>query len=152
MIQRLVVFDTSIYIPYYRGEAYYAYVRRETLRGRVHLCSVVLQELYAGVHSRRMKEDLDATARAFEHRDCLVTPTHRDWITAGLAINRYIRLYGSIEPRDHINDILILLCASWVNAQVLTENKEHFEMWAKLLRRMGLSVKIEGLHREDHLN
>jgi len=152
MIQRLVVFDTSTYIPYYRGKAYSVYVRRETLRGRVRFCSVVLQELYAGVRSRRMKEDLDATARTFEHRGYLVTPTHRDWITAGLAINRYIRLYGPIEPRDHINDILILLCASWVNAWVLTENREHFEMWAKLLRRMGLRVRIEGLHREDHLN
>lgn len=152
MIQRLVVFDTSIYIPYYRGEAYYVYVRRETLRGRVRLCSVVLQELYAGIRSPRMKEDLDATARAFEHRGRLVTPTHRDWITAGLAISRYIRLYGPIEPRDHINDILILLCASHVNARVFTENKEHFEMWAKLLRRMGWRARIEGLHREDHLN
>jgi len=150
--QRFVVFDTSVYVPYYRGEAYRNYVRREILRGRVRLCSVVLQELYAGTRSSQDKRDLDLVERAFYQRGYILTPIHQDWMIAGRAIHRHIRTYGEINPHDHINDILIILCASRVGARIVTENKEHFEVWTRQIHRMGLKVKIEGVRRGDHLN
>lgn len=152
MARRLIVFDTSVYVPYYRGEAYRDYVRRETSRGRVRLCSVVLQELYAGTRSPQDTRDLKVIERAFSRMGYLLTPTHQDWITAGQAISHSIRTYGALNPRDHLNDILIILCAAQVGARIVTENSEHFERWTRQISRMGFKAKIESIQREDHFN
>lgn len=150
--QRLVVFDTSVYVPYYRGEAYREFIRSETLRGRTRLYSVVLQELYAGTRSLRHKRELDIVEQAFHRRGYLLTPAHQDWVAAGQAISYYMRSYGALDPRDHINDLLIFLCAAQVEARIVTENASHFEMWDRPLHRTGLKLEVEEMRREDHLN
>jgi predicted nucleic acid-binding protein len=58
MTRSLVLFDTSIYIPHLRGEAYTALLEEASRTGLVRLSAVVLGELYAGTRSARDKADL----------------------------------------------------------------------------------------------
>ncbi len=152
MTTSLVVFDTSIYIPYLRGGAYTALIENANRTARVRLSTVVLSELYAGTRSARDKVDLDVVHRSYQALGFLVVPTVHDWIRAGQSIRRYSRLYGAIEPREHVNDILILLAGAAVRAEVVTENARHFTRWASLLRRMRVVVRVREVHREDYLD
>jgi predicted nucleic acid-binding protein len=119
---------------------------------RVRLSAVVIAELYAGTHSARDKADLDAVVRAYRSLGFLLEVVSEDWIRGGQAIRRYARLYGHIEPREHLNDLLILASSGRIRAQVMTENSAAFVRWAALLRRMGCPVRVAGIRREDHLD
>lgn len=152
MSGRPVVFDSSIYIPYLRGEAYADLVERTGRSARVRLSSVVVAELYAGTRSARDKADLDTVVRAYGSLGFLVDVTLEDWIRAGQAIRRYTRLYGRINPREHLNDVLILVSSGRIGVQVLTENSTPFARWARLLRRMGRPVRVVATRRADHLD
>jgi len=109
MTRHLVLFDTSVYIPYLRGEAYTALIEGTVRTGQVRLSTVVLAELYAGTRSARDKADLDVALRAYQSLGFLAMPTAEDWARAGQGIRRYRSLYGDIDPREHLNDVLILL-------------------------------------------
>jgi predicted nucleic acid-binding protein len=108
MTRSLVLFDTSIYIPYLRREAYSALIEGAVRTGQVRLSVVVLAELYAGTRSPQDKADLDAVLRAYQSLGFLAVPTSEDWARAGQGIRWYRSLYGDIEPREHMNDVLIL--------------------------------------------
>lgn len=150
MTSSLLLFDTSIYIPYLRGEAYAALIEGATRTGQVRLSSVVLAELYAGTRSARDKADLDAVLRAYRSLGFLVVPGAEEWARTGQALRRYRRLYGAIEPRDHMNDVLILLSGAACQAEVVTENSAHFTRWASLLRRMGTAIQVREVKREQY--
>ena len=78
-----VLFDTSIYIPYLRGEAYSVLIERAVRSGQVRLSAVVLGELYAGTRSAQDKADLDTILRAYQALKLLLVPTAEDWARAG---------------------------------------------------------------------
>jgi predicted nucleic acid-binding protein len=146
------LFDTSVYIPYLRGEAYGDLIRRAVRSGQVILSSVVLAELYAGTRSPRDKADLDVIFRAYESLDLLVVPSGDDWTRAGQVIRRHGSVYGEIVPRDHLNDVLILISGARAGAEVVTENVKHFSRWATLFRRMGIVTRVREVRRDDHLD
>jgi len=152
MTRHLVLFDTSIYIPYLRGEAYTTLIEGAVRIGRVRLSTVVLAELYAGTRSAQDKVDLDVTLRAYQSLGFLAVPTAEDWARAGQGIRRYRSLYGDIEPRAHLNDVLILLSGARAGAEVVTENAKPFTRWSALLRRMGVPVRVREVRREDFLD
>ena len=145
---RPLLFDTSIMIPMIRGEAYEDLFQRALRSGRARLSSVVMQELYAGAQSPADKHDYDAINRSFLRRGYMVTPSHDDWTLGGVLLARYQRRYGAIEPRDHINDILIVLCAVNANADLVTENAVHMRRWKEMLRRAGKKVSLRTVQRE----
>ena len=147
---RPIVFDTSVYIPSLRGEAYTALIERAARAGGVRLSAVVLGELYAGTRSPQDKADLDLVTRVYQSLGCLVAPSAHDWVRAGQAIRRYRELYGSVKPREHLNDILILLAGAATAAVVVTENAKPFARWAALLRRMGSKVLVREIIRADY--
>jgi len=147
---RTVVFDTSIYIPYFRGEAYRDLVESETRRGGNRVSSVVLQELYAGTRSPADKRLLDDLNRAFATRGLLLTPEHDEWVLTGQLLNQHGRRYGFLTPRHHVADILILLSAVRAGAVLITENVQDFSAWLKLLRRRRVSGAVLGVRRGDH--
>lgn len=147
-----VVFDSSIYIPYLRGQAYANLVESAGRSARVRLSAVVVAELYAGTRSARDKADLDAVVRAYRSLGYLLEATAEDWIRTGQVIRRYVRLYGHIEPRAHLNDVLILASTGRVGVRVVTENAAAFARWATLLRRMGCPARIVGVRRKDYLD
>jgi predicted nucleic acid-binding protein len=145
-----VVFDTSIYIPYFRGEAYRNLVESETRRGRNRVSSVVLQELYAGTRSPADKRLLDNLNQAFAARGLLLTPGHDEWVLTGQLLNQYGRRHGFVTPRHHVADILILLSTVRSGAVLITENVQDFSAWLKLLRRRRVSATVVGVRRGDH--
>lgn len=147
----LVVFDTSIYIPYLRGEAYNGLVERAVQSGRACQSAIVLCELYAGTRSRRDKTDLDIVRQRYRALNRLVTPDDDDWACAGQGIARYRRLYGDNEARQHINDVLILLSSARVDAEVVTEDARSFIRWARLLRPVRPSLRVRAVERRAHL-
>jgi predicted nucleic acid-binding protein len=149
---RPVLFDTSVYIPYLRGEAYTGLIERAARAQRVRLSAVVLAELYAGTRSAQDKADLDVVTRLHEALGFLVAPSAHDWVRAGQAIRRYRALYGSVEPREHLNDILILLGNAATAAVVVSENARPFARWAALLRRMGSKVAVRAINRADWID
>ncbi len=151
MRARPVIFDTSIYIPYLRREAYRDLVETQTRRGRNRLSSVVLQELYAGTRSPADKRLLDDLNRAFTARGYVVTPEHREWVLAGQLLNQYGRRHGFVDPSRHVADILILVSALRVGAVLITENVRNFSTWLRLLKRRRLFGTVLGVRREDHL-
>jgi len=130
-----------------RGQAYETLFERALRTGRARMSSVVMQELYAGALTPTDKTNLDGINRAFLARGQTVTPDHDDWTWAGVMLARYQRIYGEVEPRDHINDILIALCAVKVNAELVTENAGDMERWRKMLRRAGKALHILAPHR-----
>lgn len=145
-----LLFDTSLYIPYLRGEAYSALIEGAVQTGQVRLSSVVLAELYAGTRSARDKADLDLVLQAYRALGFLVVPSEHDWARAGQLIRRYSRLYGAVEPRDHTNDVLILLSGASAKAEVITENAAPFTRWAALLRRMRVAVRVRAVRRGQY--
>lgn len=147
---RLQLFDTSILIPMVRGEAYEELFRRALRSGRARMSSVVMQELYAGAHSPGDKRDLDGIHQMFKTQGYVVTPGHDDWVQAGLLLARYQRLRGRVEPRDHINDILVVLDAAKLGADLVTENGGDMERWRKVLRPSRRALRIRVVRRGDH--
>lgn len=152
MRRSLVLFDTSVYIPYLRGEAYTSLIEEAVRRGSVRMSAVVLGELYAGTRSVRDKADLDTVLHAYQSLGFLVTPRATEWTRAEQAIRRYSHLYGAIEPREHLNDVLILLSGASIGAEVITENAKPFARWAVLLRRMRITARLREVRREDYLD
>lgn len=60
-----LLFDTSVLIPLINTGQHEEVFRRAIRSGRALLCSVVLQELYAGTSDRAAKRDLDRLDRSF---------------------------------------------------------------------------------------
>lgn len=112
------------------------------LRGQVWLSSVVTCELYAGTRSPDERRLLDRLVRGAARGDRLLVPTQADWVGAGTLIATRIRLQGVLRPRDHLADVLIVVSAARLAADVVTANRRHFEAWTALARRAGLDVAV----------
>ncbi len=148
---RPVVFDTSIYIPYFRREAYRSLVETQTRKGRNRISSVVLEELYAGTRSPADKRLLDSLNQTFTNRGHVVTPEHDEWTLTGQLLNQYVRRHGYLDPGSHVADVLILVSTLRVGAVLVTENVRNFSTWLRLLPRRRVPGAILGVRRENHL-
>lgn len=139
---RPLLFDTSVLIPLINSGRYEFVFRKALRSGRARLCSVVLQELLAGTPDAEGKKALDAMNSAFLRANAVVTPRHEDWHTAGVILARYMRLYGQVEPGDHLSDLLIALCAAQAGAVLVTENEKDMKRWAASIRRQGRTLTV----------
>jgi predicted nucleic acid-binding protein len=135
-------------IPVVRREAYERLFRKALRTGRARLSSVVMQELYAGALTRADKRDYDRINRAFVVRSYMLTPGHEDWVLAGILLAQYRNRYGNVEPRHHINDVLIAITASRAGAELITENGADMNRWKALLKRMGRHLNVKEIRRE----
>lgn len=145
--RRPLLFDSSVLIPMIRGEAYEELFQRALRTGRARLSSVVMQELYAGARTRADKRNYDGINQAFVRRGYVVTPSHEDWTLSGVLLAQYQQRYGDVEPRDHINDLLIALGAVRAAAELMTENVTDMERWRKLLGRSGKTFSLQAVTR-----
>jgi len=93
--------------------------------------------------SRRLYEEHAATLELLGRVERVLTPTGGDWARAGRLIARYSQLHGGLKPRDHLADVLILVSAAHLSGVVLTANSRHFEVWANLAQKSGLTVGVE---------
>ena len=137
-----IVFDSSILIPFLRGLRYGEEVKTVFERGRGFIVTLVLFELYSGVRSKDDKKEVDIIFQESRRIGRLLNPEIEDWSQAGLFISQYIRLYGKIEPKDHMNDVMIALLASKYGHTVVTENKKHFENWKRIFSRSGIRLNL----------
>ncbi|MCI0453691.1 MAG: PIN domain-containing protein [Candidatus Dadabacteria bacterium] len=139
---RGIVFDSSILIPYLRGLRYGELVKTVFEKGRGFIVTLVLFELYSGVRSKEDKKELDIIFQESRRIGRILSPEIDDWSKAGLFVSQYIRLYGRVEPRDHMNDLMIALVASKHGHTVITENKKHFENWKRIFNRSGIQLNF----------
>lgn len=146
-----LLLDTSIIIPFLGNIAYDRFVWTRLIREQVYISSVSGMELLAGSVSPDQVAKAEAFLDRLGRRGRIVTPTHEEWLRAGKMLARYQNRFGHIEPSDHVNDVLILLAAERLGAELATENGDHFRLWAKFRpkpRRPGLVV----LDRQAYLN
>ena len=137
--------DTTVFIQFLHQSRGELRLQRSMASGNFWLSSVVVGELYAGTRSRDDARTLDRYVAAMNRVERILIPTAEDWAHAGQLIARRIRLAGDVRPRDHIADVLILVSAARLNGLVVTANRRHFETWARLARRAGMDVEIDGL-------
>jgi predicted nucleic acid-binding protein len=134
------VLDTTAFVETIRGQREPAWIRSIVRSGRGYLSAVVAEELWAGTRSREDAEALNLLVRGFEGLGLVLTPRDEDWILAGRLLAQYQRLYGAVNPKDHTNDILIVLSASQVEGTVVTTNLRHMNQWVRMARRAGRQV------------
>ncbi|MHB8731087.1 MAG: PIN domain-containing protein [bacterium] len=137
--------DTSVFIAAIRGDDALERITRAVRSGRGYLSSVVAQELWAGTRSRDDADALSAVMLVFERIGLTLVPSYDDWVLAGRLLRQYARLYGAIEPRDHVLDVLIVLTASQVDGTVVTANARHMDRWARMARRSGRQVWVRAV-------
>lgn len=132
---RPLVPDTTAFVDAirHRRQAFFQAV----LRGQVWVSSVVLCELYAGTRSADEARLVDRLAGGAARAGRLLVPAADEWAQAGRLLARRARLHGSLRPRDHLADVLILVSAARVSGAVATANREHFDAWASLGHRAG---------------
>jgi predicted nucleic acid-binding protein len=146
-----VVLDSSVIIPYLGSVAYDRLVWTRLVRDQVYVSTVSGMELLAGSLNPDQRRKADAFLDRLDRRGRLLTTTQDEWLRAGLIIARYQNRFGHVDPSAHLDDILILLAAERLGAELVTENGIHFRLWSRFLRlerRPPLTV----VDRAAHLN
>jgi predicted nucleic acid-binding protein len=122
----LVVFDTSIFIDYFRFGRHRD--RIENVSGLVRTSSVVLAELWRGA-TKPVERDF---LRELERNHPVLTPTERNWLDSGQVLGKIgnDRGMSGNKLRDLHFDVLIALTARSNGARVVTSNRADFELVA----------------------
>lgn len=145
-----ILADSSILIPYLRGHSYRERVDRDIRARRLVLCSVVAEEIMAGAREQQERRAYDAFFSRFDQAGRIVVPDGHDWLHCGRLLSRYRERFGAIEPRDHQNDVLIVLSGLRLAQQeptaIVTENEADLLTWLSLLRHRH-SLRIEAVRR-----
>jgi predicted nucleic acid-binding protein len=136
--------DTTVWIALIRAARNGRRAPAAPLRaGGYWLSTVVLAELYAGTRSEAEAAQLHRLATEAQLGGRLLVPDVESWASAGQLLSRRRRLHGSLRPRDHLADLLIVLDAARVKGEVLTANVDHMRAWAELARRAGHDVLVK---------
>lgn len=138
----LLLFDTGIYIRYFRGENYDGLVESGQVFRRTILSAVVASELYAGTRSGEEKRALDRLCGAHKALGHFSTPAAATWIEGGIVLSRARSGSGHMDFAHHFRDVLIALEASQAGATLVTENEKDFARWKTLLTRSRKRLKI----------
>ncbi len=137
--------DTTVFIDAMRRADRRQELRQLLASSHTWLSAVVITELYAGTRSPNDALLVDRIVAAMESVDRVLTPTGREWRRAGQLLARRIRLEGSLRPRDHLADVLILLSAASLHGTIITANLRHFTAWQRLARAAGFDVTVRGM-------
>ena len=124
MANRVIVFDTSIFINHLRTNKHADDI--QNLSGLIRNSSVVLSELARGATN---ESELDFVSILAKNHPIL-TPTERNWLESGSLLCRMHEDKG-FSPgklRDLHFDVLIALTARNHGATVITSNKADFEL------------------------
>jgi predicted nucleic acid-binding protein len=140
---RRIVYDTGIYVDYFRRGGHARTVETATSTGVVHLSAVVAEELIVGAPDRVSLRFLERLIERFDTVHRLAVPERLDWLRAGRAIREIGRRHGyELVGRARLtNDALILATALRIGATLVTRNADDF----KLLRE-HLAVTIAAVH------
>lgn len=124
MTNRVIIFDTSIFIDHLRTNKFADHF--QNLSGLIRNSSVVLSELARGATN---ESELDFVSTLTKNHPIL-TPTERNWLESGSLLRRMNKDKGfSTEKlRDLHFDVLVALTARNYGATVITSNKADFEL------------------------
>jgi predicted nucleic acid-binding protein len=132
----MILPDSSVLIPYFTRQHYAERIERALRAGRLALCSVVAEEVLAGARSQQERRLYDRFFGQCQRLGLVITPDYDAWRMCGRLLSRYRERFGALEPRDHQNDVLIVLTARQLARQeattVVTENDRHFITWQRL--------------------
>jgi predicted nucleic acid-binding protein len=141
-VARPEIHDTSAFLEAVRRPRRWPGLHRSLQSGQVWLSSVVAAELYAGTRSPEDALLVERIVAAMERVERILTPTTTEWARAGRLMARRVRLQGSLRPRDHLADVLIVVSAARLGGAIITANLRHFEAWAQLATASGLDVVV----------
>lgn len=123
--------DTNIYIGASRDaalrDALGAFSERHV--PRLHLTSVVAQELLAGVRPTEARALARTLLAPFVTRGRVCTPTYHDWCRAGELMAEYSMRYGlplARMPRSLANDIHLAVTCRAQGLRLITANTRDF--------------------------
>lgn len=125
--------DTNVWLEWSRSAA--ASLRIDQGRLRVHLATIVLQEIWAGARTAEERAFVERLhALAARHRRVLNPPTPA-WILSGqvLALLARRRRLAPARLRALRNDVLLAVTALMHGAAVLTRNLGDFRLVAEVL-------------------
>ena len=137
-----LLFDTSIYIRFSRGERYAWLGEDARAFQRTILTAVVAAELYAGARDHREKRALDELCRAHRSLGHLSSPPATAWIEAGILLRRARSTFGQMDFVHHFRDLLIALEAVRQGATLVTENVRDFTRWRSLLASAQKTLRL----------
>ena len=138
---RPLVVDSSVLIPFFARSKYRRLIHRLIRERAFRVSSVVCEELFAGSRSRVERREYREFFSQFRTED-VVTPSHQDWVRAGDLASLYTARFGELDIHFHENDILIVLGARGVPADILTVNLRHMQTWADFLDKPGQRVLV----------
>jgi predicted nucleic acid-binding protein len=124
MADRIIIFDTSIFIDHLRTNKYGRHI--QGVNGLIRNSSVVLAELSRGATREAEENFVETLARNHP----ILTPTEKNWLESGLILSKIYKAKG-FEPeklRDLHFDVLIALTARNYGAIVITSNRIDFEL------------------------
>jgi predicted nucleic acid-binding protein len=117
---------------------------------RLVLCSVVAEEIMAGARDQAERRRYNMFFARFRRLGLIATPDDEAWQTCGRIISRYRERYGKVEPRDHQNDVLIMLAALRLAQEqettLVTENDADFHTWLGFVHNR-YHLRIEAVRR-----
>jgi predicted nucleic acid-binding protein len=124
MANRVVLFDTSIFIDHLRTNKHADHF--QNLSGLIRNSSVVLSELARGATH---ESELDFVSILAKNHPIL-TPAERNWLESGSLLYRMRedRGFSPAKLRDLHFDVLIALTARNHGATVITSDKADFEL------------------------
>lgn len=125
--------DTSVWIAFLREGKAEGFIRRSLRTRTVLLAGVAAYELHLGATSRDDKRDLDRIRAAFVAAGLVATPSFEDWCDAALILTRHSRAQSALDPRVHLIDLLVVLCAARLRARVVTWNVRDLRRWNRML-------------------
>ena len=125
-----LVIDTDLYIDLIRTGQFLPVINvlYEKETPGIHFSSIVAQELLAGARSSKTRTYVRWLVEPFERKGRIITPTHRDWKTAGDILAVLLMRHPSIKKklRTMVNDCLLAMSARSKGATVYTRNREDF--------------------------
>jgi predicted nucleic acid-binding protein len=127
MVNRIVIFDTSVLIDHLRTNKYRDSFQQ--LQAVIRNSAVVLAELLRGATK---KEELALVMNLAKNHPVL-TPTEKNWIDSGKILFKINKDKGFLATklRDLHFDILIALTARNYGATVITSDRTDFELIRK---------------------
>jgi predicted nucleic acid-binding protein len=128
-----LVFDTSVYIAILRDRAFAGAFRERYMRevARTHVCSVVVEELLAGVRTPLHRKLAEALYAPFERVRRIIVPTHRVWKETGVVLAKLWTHDPAARNRTRfglVNDALIALTTRSIGGTVVTRNGRDFRL------------------------
>jgi len=123
MANRVVIFDTSIFIDHLRTNKHVNHFRN--LSGLIRNSSVVLSELARGATN---ESELDFVSTLAKNHPIL-NPTESNWLESGSLLYRMRedKGFSPAKLRELHFDVLIALTARNHGATIITSNKADFE-------------------------